>query len=86
LRWLRISILGALTAGIILAVGAGLSYAARPTGQVGYGAPQVLGDQFINPHHASSAWGLWSGLGIAFLILFLSAFYGWFRTHHNAPS
>ena len=81
---MRISILGVLTAGVVLAMAAGWSYAAHPLAQTsGYGAPQVLGDQIINPHHASSAFGLWAGLGIAFLILFLSASYGWIRTHHN---
>ena len=84
MRWMRVSILGVLAAGIALAVGAGWSYAARPTGQTGYGAPQVLGDQFINPHNASSS-GLsfWLGLFAAFLILGGTAFYGWYRTHHE---
>jgi len=85
LRWLRISILAAVTAGMVLAIGAGWSFAAHPTGQVGYGAPQVLGDQFINPHNASSStWGFWLGLLAALFILAGTGFYGWYRTHHES--
>jgi hypothetical protein len=81
---MRVSILGALTAGIVLAVAAGWSYAARPVGQTGYGAPQVLGDQFIKPQNAgSSSWGLWLGLLAALLILGGTGFFGWYRTHHE---
>jgi len=86
---MRVCVVGALTVGIALTVLAGASYAAgHVVGQTtsGYGAPQVLGEQFIKPQAASSAWGLWAGLGIAFLILFLSASYGWYRTHAAAES
>ena len=81
---MRVSILGVLTAGVVLAVAAGWSYAARPVGQTGYGAPQVLGDQFINPNNASSSsWGFWLGLLAALFILAGTGFYGWYRTHHG---
>ena len=81
---MRVSILGVLTAGVVLAVAAGWSYAARPVGQTGYGAPQVLGDQFINPHSASNSnLGLWLGLLVALAILGGSGFYGWYRMHHE---
>ena len=83
MRALRISILAAVTAGVVLAIGAGWSFAAHTTGQVGYGAPQVLGDQFIKPNNSSSSGlGLWLGLLIATGILGASAFFGWYRTHH----
>ena len=84
MRWMRVSILAVLTAGIVLAVAAGWSYAARPVGQTGYGAPQVLGDQFINPHNASnSSWAFLLGLLAALLILGGTGFYGWYRTHRE---
>ncbi|HEV3351423.1 MAG TPA: hypothetical protein VG076_00795 [Acidimicrobiales bacterium] len=79
---MRVCIVGALTVGIALTVVAGASYAAHVTGQVGYGAPQVLGEQFIKPQSASSSsWGLWLGLLVALAILASTAFFGWRRTH-----
>jgi hypothetical protein len=82
LRWLRICVFGILTAGIALTVAAGASYAAgHVVGQTGYGAPQVLGEQFIKPQNASSSsWGLWLGLLVALLILGGTAFFGWRHT------
>jgi hypothetical protein len=81
LRWTRICVVGALTAGIVLTVVAGVSFAAHPSGQVGYGATQVLGEQFIKPKSTgSSGWGLWLGLLVAFGILGCTGFYGWRRT------
>jgi hypothetical protein len=79
---MRVCIVGALTVGIALTVLAGASYAAHVTGQVGYGAPQVLGEQFIKPKSASSSsMGLWLGLFVALAILGGTAFFGWRRTH-----
>ena len=86
MRWLRISVLVLLTVGIVLGVAGGWS-SAHPLGQVGYGAPQVLGEQFINPKHASSSsFGLWLGIFIALLILASTGFFGWRRLHtEDAP-
>ena len=81
---MRSCVLGALTVGIALTVMAGAAYAAGPVvGQTsGYGAPQVLGDQFIKPQNASSSsTGLWLGLLVALLILAFAAFFGYRRTH-----
>jgi len=81
---MRICVVGALTVGIALTVIAGASYAAgQVVGQTtGYGAPQVLGDQFINPKNASSSSaGLWLGLLVALVILAAAGFFGWRRTH-----
>jgi LPXTG-motif cell wall-anchored protein len=88
LRWLRICIVGALTAGIALTVFAGASFAAgHVLGQTdsGYGAPQVLGEQFIKPASSSSSsnWGLWLGLFVALAILGGTAFFGWRHTRNG---
>ncbi|TMK83381.1 MAG: hypothetical protein E6G57_15960 [Actinobacteria bacterium] len=82
MRWMRICVVGALTVGIALTVIAGASYAAgHVVGQTGYGAPQVLGDQFIRPKNAgSSSAGLWFGLLVALVILAAAGFVGWRRT------
>jgi len=82
LRWMRVCVVGALTAGIALTLLAGASFASHASGQVGYGATQVLGEQFIKPKSAgNSSWGLWLGLLVALLILGGSGFYGWRRQH-----
>ena len=83
---MRICVVGALTVGIALTVIAGTSYAAgHVLGQTGYGAPQVLGEQFIKPKSASSSSaGLWLGLLVALLILAFAGFFGWRRTHAEA--
>ena len=82
MRWMRICVVGALAVGIVLTVVAGASYAAHVSGQVGYGAPQVLGEQFIRPKASGgSNWALWLGLAIALLILALAGFFGWRRWH-----
>ena len=80
---MRVCIVGALTVGIALSVAAGASYAAgHVVGQTGYGAPQVLGDQFIKPASSSgSNWGMWVGLLVALAILGGTAFFGWRKTH-----
>ncbi|MBV8161553.1 MAG: hypothetical protein JO265_11580 [Acidimicrobiia bacterium] len=79
---MRICVVGALTVGIVLTVVASASYAAHVSGQVGYGAPQVLGEQFIKPKNASSSsWGLWLGVIIALLILGGTGLFGWRRVH-----
>ena len=83
---MRICVVGALTIGIALTVMAGASYAAHLVGQTGYGAPQVLGEQFIKPKSASSGSGLWIGLLVALLILALAAFFGWRRTHEGTEA
>ncbi|MBV9410651.1 MAG: LPXTG cell wall anchor domain-containing protein [Acidimicrobiia bacterium] len=83
---MRICIVGALTTGIALTVFAGASYAAgHVLGQTGYGAPQVLGEQFIKPASSgsSSNWGLWLGLLVALAILGGTAFFGWRHTRNS---
>ena len=82
MRWMRSVVIGALTAGIVLTVIAGASYASHVTGQVGYGAPQVLGDTFIRPRAASSSHlGFWLGLLIALAVIAATGLLGWRRTH-----
>ena len=85
---MRICVVGALTVGIALTVIPGASYAAgHVVGQTGYGAPQVLGDQFIKPKGASSSSaGLWLGLLVALVILAATAFFGWRRTDTGADA
>jgi len=81
---MRVCVVGALTVGIALTVLAGASHAAgHVVGQTtGYGAPQVLGEQFIKPKNASSSSaGLWFGLLVALVILAATGFFGWRRTH-----
>jgi hypothetical protein len=83
---MRFCVVGALTVGIALTVIAGPSFASHITGQTGYGAPQVLGDQFIRPQSAnSSSWGLWAGLLLALFILGGTGFFGWRRTRDATP-
>lgn len=83
MRWVRVCVVAVLTAGIALTVLGGAAYAAHVVGQTsGYGAPQVLGDQFIRPKNASSSsWGIWLGVLIALLLLAGTAFFGWRRLH-----
>jgi hypothetical protein len=82
---MRICVVGALAVGIALTVFAGASYALGQVGQTGYGAPQVLGEQFIKPQSASSSHaGLWIGVVVAVAILGGTGFYGWRRTHAGA--
>jgi hypothetical protein len=82
LRWMRRVVLGALTAGIVLTVIAGASFASHVTAQTGYGAPQVLGDTFITPKTVgSSHLGFWLGLLIALAVIAATGFIGWRRTH-----
>jgi LPXTG-motif cell wall-anchored protein len=85
---MRICVVGALTVGIALTVLAGASYAAgHIVGQTtGYGAPQVLGEQFIKPKNAGSSTGLWFGLLVALVILGAAGFFGWRRTHDGAET
>jgi hypothetical protein len=83
-RLVRPAILAAIAAGIVLAIVTGWSYASPPTGQVGYGAPQQLPDQTISGQNASSSqWGLWIGILVALLILALTAYFGWRKTHSS---
>jgi hypothetical protein len=83
LRWVRVCVVGVVTAGIALTVFGGAAYAAHVVGQTtGYGATQVLGDQFIKSKNASSSsWGVWLGVLIAFVLLGSTAFFGWRRLH-----
>ncbi len=84
MRWTRICLVAAVVAGLVLTVAAGASYAAHVSGQTGYGATQVLGEQFIKPKNASSShWGLWLGILVALLVLISSGFYGWRRTRET---
>ncbi|MBV9040677.1 MAG: hypothetical protein JOZ68_06715 [Acidimicrobiia bacterium] len=88
MHWVRVCVVAALTAGIALTVLGGAAYAAHVVGQTsGYGAPQVLGDQFIRPKNASSSsWGVWLGVIIALLLLASTGFFGWRRLHtEEAP-
>jgi hypothetical protein len=84
-RFVRPAILAAVVSGIVLALIEGLSYASQPTAQIsGYGAPQVVPDQVINGHNASSSHiGLWIGILIALLVLAMTAFFGWKKTHSS---
>ena len=87
MRWMRVCVVGALAAGIIIAVVAGPSWAAHVTAQTGsgYGAPQVLGEQFIKPQSASSSnTGFYIGLLVALAVLGGTGFIGWRRTHNTA--
>ena len=83
MRWVRVCVVGVVTVGIALTVLGGAAYAAHVVGQAsGYGAPQVLGDQFIRPKNASSSsWGVWLGVIIAFVLLASTGFLGWRRLH-----
>jgi hypothetical protein len=84
---MRICVVGALTVGIALTVLAGASYAVAQVGQTGYGAPQVLGEQFIKPQSASSSSaGFYVGLLVALVILGGTGFFGWRRTHNGADA
>jgi len=87
LRWVRVCVVGVVTAGIALTLLGGAAYAAHVVGQTtGYGATQVLGDQFIRPKNASSStWGVWLGVLIALLILAGTGFFGWRRLHTEQP-
>jgi len=50
--------------------------------QVGYGAPQVIPDQTIQPiSHGSSNTGLAVGVGAAVVIIGGSVFFGWRHAH-----
>jgi len=83
---MRVCIVGALAAGIVVAVLAGPSWA-HIVGQTGsgYGAPQVLGEQFIRPKTTSSSnAGFWVGLLFALAVLAGTGFIGWRRTHNTA--
>ena len=54
----------------------------KSSAQVGYGAPQELPDQTIQPiSHGSSNTGLALGVGVAVVILGGATFFGW--RHHN---
>ena len=84
MRFVRSTIVATVTAGIVLAIIAGWSYASPSRGQVGYGAPQVVPDQIISGQHASSSHlGLWIGILAALLILALTGFLGWKKTHSS---
>ena len=88
MRWMRVCLVGALAAGLVLAIVAGPSFAIHITGQTGgsgYGAPQVLGEQFIKPKSSgSSNVGFWLGLLMALTVLGGTGFIGWRRTHAEA--
>ena len=84
MRFVRPAILTAILAGIVLAMVGGWSFASQPTGQVGYGAPQVIPDQVISGQNAgSSHLGLWIGIAVALFILGGTAFIGWKKTHSS---
>jgi hypothetical protein len=80
-RWIRLCVIGALVAGIALTLLAGSSNAAHVAGQVGYGAPQVIPDNVITAKPASSHFGLWVGVIIAFAVIAATGLIGWRKTH-----
>jgi len=86
-HWLRICVIAALAAGIVLTVVAGPSWAAHVTAQTGsgYGAPQDLGEQVINAKDAggSSNTAFWVGILVAAAILGATGFIGWRRSHDH---
>jgi hypothetical protein len=54
--------------------------------QTGYGAPQVLPDQTIQPiSHGSSSTGLAVGVGVAVVIIGGAVFVGWRHSHSETP-
>jgi hypothetical protein len=77
MRLLRISVLGALTVGLVLTMLTGWSFASHAFGQTGYGT-QVLGEQIIRPKASGGTdWGLWIGIAAALGILGSAGLYGW---------
>jgi hypothetical protein len=68
---------------VVAAVLGVASHTATSSAQTGYGAPQVLPDQTIQPigHSGSSHTGLALGAGVGVLILGGAAFYGWRHNH-----
>jgi hypothetical protein len=70
---------------VVIAVAAVLGVASHTpssSAQTGYGAPQVLPDQTIQPiSHSSSHTGLALGAGLGIVILGGAAFYGWRHNH-----
>jgi hypothetical protein len=72
---------------VVIVVAAVLGIASHtPTSsaQTGYGAPQQLPDQTIEPaSHSSSRTGLAVGAGVGIVILGGATFYGWRRGHPN---
>ena len=82
---MHICIVAVLAAGIALTVVAGPSLAANVVGQTGYGAPQDLGEQIINPKSAgNSNVTFWVGLLVALGILGATGFIGWRRAHDHS--
>jgi hypothetical protein len=76
--------MAALAAAIVFVVISGPSFAAHITAQTGYGAPQDLGEQVINPKSAgSSNVGFWVGVLVAAAILGATGFIGWRRAHDH---
>lgn len=58
------------------------SNAQKSSAQAGYGAPQNIPDQTIEPiSHGSSNTGLAVGVGAAVVILGGAVFFGWRHTH-----
>ncbi len=84
-RWMRISVIAVLAAGVVFSVVAGPAHAAHIVGQTGYGAPQDLGEQVINPKSASgsSNFAFWAGILVAAAILGATGFIGWRRAHDH---
>lgn len=68
---------------VVAAVLGMASHTPSSSAQTGYGAPQVLPDQTIQPVSSSksSHTGLELGAGVAVVILGGAAFYGWRHKH-----
>ena len=68
---------------IVVAAVAGIaSHTPTSSAQTGYGAPQQLPDQTIEPaSHSGSRTGIAVGAGVGILILGGATFYGWRRGH-----
>jgi hypothetical protein len=82
LRWMRICVVGALTAAIALTVVAGTSFASHASGQIGYGGTQVLGEQFIKPKSGGSGVGIWVGVIVALGIIVVAITVGRYRMYY----
>jgi hypothetical protein len=68
---------------VVAAVLGVASHTQTSSAQTGYGAPQQLPDQTIEPaSHSSSRTGLALGAGVGVAILGGAVFYGW---RHNHP-
>ena len=68
---------------VVVAAALGMAtHTQSSSAQTGYGAPQVVPDQTIQPiSHGSSSTGLAVGVGAAVIIIGGAVFFGWRHTH-----